>query len=567
MDIHSIRQQMRFQSIYEIPLRVTFYARVSSEKDEQLNSLDNQISYYRNFIQSNAKWTFVEGYIDEGISGMSTLKRENFHHMVEDAHFGKFDLIITKEITRFARNTLDSIQYTRELLSYGVGVFFQNDNINTLDEDSELRLTIMSGIAQDELRKLSSRIKFGHQEAIKKNVVLGNSRIWGYRKDSKRLVIDESEAAMVRELFELYSTDQYSMKQIETIFWERGYRNHNGNKISHSTMSNTIANPKYKGYYVGNKVKIVDMFTKKQKFLPPEEWVMFKDESGEIVPAIVSEELWERANEVLQRRSKDVKRRQNLCNHPNLLTGKLVCAHCGRAYYRRDSKDKTGKVNSKWVCSGKINNGADSCPSFAIYEEELKPVLYEVFRDTSGDVQRIIDEYTEMYRKLEQGEDTGKAIEKAKTRIEVLTRKKSKLLEYNVEGKITDHDFIQMNKEATAEIDQLTQDIAELEDQLNSREEFRKQMDALRRAMEAAERDAADGIINKDFIDRYIDRIYVMPENDNTLRLKVKLFTGESCEKVLSRLREKAAVGAENLVGRTGHISKKMIESYEKGMK
>ena len=125
MDIHTIRQQLRCQNIYDIPLRVTFYARVSSEKDEQLNSLDNQISYYRNFIQNNSKWTFVDGYIDEGLSGMSTLKRENFHNMVQDAKLGKFDLIITKEITRFARNTLDSIQYTRDLLSYGVGVFFQ----------------------------------------------------------------------------------------------------------------------------------------------------------------------------------------------------------------------------------------------------------------------------------------------------------------------------------------------------------------------------------------------------------------------------------------------------------
>lgn len=570
MDIHNIRQQMRYQSIYEIPLRVTFYARVSSEKDEQLNSLDNQISYYRNFIQNNAKWTFVDGYIDEGISGISTLKRENFHNMVNDAKLNKFDLIITKEITRFARNTLDSIQYTRELLSYGVGVFFQNDNINTLDEDSELRLTIMSGIAQDELRKLSSRIKFGHQEAIKKSVVLGNSRIFGYRKDNKRLVVDEEEAAMVRELFELYATDQYSMKQIEDLFWNKGYRNHNGNKISHSTMSNTISNPKYKGYYVGNKVKIVDMFTKKQKFLPPEEWVMFKDESGEIVPAIVSEELWERANEVLIRRSKDVKNRQNICNHPNLLTGKLICTHCGRAYYRRDSKDKSGNVNSKWVCSGKINNGADSCPSFAVYEEELKPLLYKVFSDTSGDVQRIIDEYTEMYRQLEQGDSVIKELNKAKKRIEILTRKKSKLLEYNVEGKITDSDFIQMNRQASEEIDTLHLEIAELEEQLNSREEFRKQIEALRRTMQNAERDAADGIINKEFIDKYIDRIYVTPESEDTLRLEVKLFTGETCDKFLTRLREctaQAATGTDDFTVRSGHTFKKMIEAYENGMK
>lgn len=292
---------------------------------------------------------------------------------------------------------------------------------------------------------------------------------------------------------------------------------------------------------------------------------MFKDESGEIVPAIVSEELWERANEVLNRRSKDVKRRQGKCNHPNLLTGKLVCTHCGRTYYRRDSKDTSGRVNSKWVCSGKINNGADSCPSFPIYEEELKPVLYEVFQDTSGDVQRIIDEYTEIYRNLEQGDNVTKALEKARNRIDFLGKKKSKLLEYNVEGKISDQDFLQMNQQNTQEIEQLHRDIAELEDQLNSREEFKKQMDALRRAMEQAQEHAADGIINKDFIDRYIDRIYATPESDDTLRLEVKLFTGESCEKFLSRLRKRAA-GTENLTVRSGHTFKKMIQSYENGL-
>lgn len=129
--------------------------------------------------------------------------------MIEDAAEGQFDLIITKEISRFARNTLDSIRYTRQLLSCGVGVFFQNDNINTFDEDAELRLSIMSSIAQDELRKLSSRVKFGHQQAIKSSVVLGNSRIFGYTKADGKLAIDETEAPMVRELFELYATAAY----------------------------------------------------------------------------------------------------------------------------------------------------------------------------------------------------------------------------------------------------------------------------------------------------------------------------------------------------------------------
>ena len=317
--------------------------------------------------------------------------------MVEEAAEDKFDLILTKEISRFARNTLDSIQFTRKLLSCGVGVFFQNDNINTLDEDSELRLSIMSSIAQDELRKLSSRVKFGHQQAIKDGVILGNSRIFGYVKDGGHLVIDEGEAQMIRELFSLYATGSYSMKQLETYFWEKGYRNHNGKRIAHTTMSNLISNPKYKGYYVGNKVKVVDMFTKKQKFLPPEEWGMFKDETGENVPAIVSEELWDAANKVLKKRSDDVKSRQGICNHANLLTGKLYCTHCGAAYYRRESTDKQGNKNSRWVCSGKIKNGADSCPSFAVYESEMRRVLLDVFDAAQPQLEDLIEEYIQFH--------------------------------------------------------------------------------------------------------------------------------------------------------------------------
>lgn len=524
-------------------MRVTFYARVSSEKDEQLNSLDNQTTYYTDLIKNNKHWEYVPGYIDEGLSGISTQKRESFNQMVADAREGLFDFVITKEISRFARNTLDSIQYTRELLSNGVGVFFQNDNINTLDEDSELRLSIMSSIAQDELRKLSSRIKFGHQQAIKKNVVLGNSRIFGYDKKDKKLVINEEEAVMVRELYELYSTDQYSLKQIEDLFWEKGYRNHNGNKIAHSTLSNTISNPKYKGYYVGNKVKIVDMFTKKQHFLPPEEWVMFKDETGDIVPAIVSEELWDAANVILERRSKDVQNRRGICNHPNLLTGKLFCTHCGATYYRRDSKDKNGRVNSKWYCSGKIKNGASSCPSFAIYEDEIKPLLFEVFNETYPAAEELIETYIEMYKTLDAGGEIAKDIEKIKSQIEHEQKKKRKLLDFNLQGDISDKEYIQMNNECKETISDLELKLFELEEQQNSKDDLKKHIDEIRRVLKEAKKDAANGIITKEFVNKYIDKILVTPVDDR-LRLDIKLFTGKTCEKYFSSMRV-----------RTGHIS------------
>ena len=555
MDIHTVRQLLKTKTIYDIPMRVTYYARVSSEKDEQLNSLGNQISYYEDFIKKNPNWTYMEGYIDEGLSAATTKKRENFHRMVDDGKAGLFDFVITKEISRFARNTLDSISYTRELLNAGVGVFFQNDNINTLDEDSELRLTIMSGITQDELRKLSSRVKFGHAQAIKKGVVLGNSRIFGYTKDSGRLVIDENEAHMVRELFELYATGQYSMKQIETLFWEKGYRNHNGKKIAHTTMSGIISNPKYKGYYVGNKVKVIDLFTKKQKFLPPEEWVMFKDETGEIVPAIVDEELWEQANKVLKKRSEDVKGRQGICNHANLLTGKLFCTDCGTAYYRRDSVDKDGNKNSKWVCSGKIKNGADSCASFPIYEEELKPLLFEVFNETEADAEALIEDYIEMYKTLADGGDIAKQIGILREQADLARKKKSKLLGFNAAGQLSDKEFLAMNKDCDREIDEAEQQIYELEQQQLSKEEFKKHIDTIRRVLHDAKRDAAQGIINKEFVDKYIDKIFVTPEADGTMRLQIKIFTGETTDKYLSKLR-----------GRTGHTFKKMIESYEKSL-
>ena len=561
MDLHTIRQLLKTKSIYDIPLRVTFYARVSSESDEQLNSLSNQIAYYENKIKQVGCWTFVPGYIDEGISGMSTKKREDFNRMMDDAAQDMFDLIITKEISRFARNTLDSIQYTRQLLGFGVGAFFENDNINTLDEDSEFRLTIMAGVAQDEIRKLSSRVKFGHQQAIKSKVVLGNSRIFGYTKNGGKLVIDEKEAKMVRELFELYATDNYSMKQIEVIFWNKGYRNLNGKKIAHSTMSNMIANAKYKGYYVGNKVKVVDMFTKKQKFLPPEEWVMFKDETGEIVPAIVSEELWDKANAVLQRRSEDVKNRQGICNHANLLTGKLFCSSCGTPYYRRESKDKQGNKNSKWVCSGKINNGKDACDSFPIYESEIIPLLFEVFKDTSESAVAMIEEYEALYLSISSSENLNAQIDKQNALLARIKLKKEALLDLKVDGAISNAEFKQRNEALDTEKKAAEEALAELEQQRLSSEAHREHMAKIHAALKAAEQDVANGKVTKEFIDTYIDKIFVTPQDDGTMELDIRIFTGESTKKYLARLKSRASTEV-----RTGQMSKKMIEAYEQGM-
>ena len=187
MDLKILRQMLLIQPLSDIALRVAIYTRVSTDSKAQINSLSNQQQHYRDFVAKHPKWTLIHIYVDEGTSGVSTKKREAFNQMIDDAAQGNFDIIFTKEISRFARNTLDSIAYTRELLSYGVPVVFENDGIATYDNDSELRLTIMASLAQEESRRLSSRVRFGQNEAVKKQRVFGNNRIFGYTKDNPAL--------------------------------------------------------------------------------------------------------------------------------------------------------------------------------------------------------------------------------------------------------------------------------------------------------------------------------------------------------------------------------------------
>lgn len=557
MDILSVRNQIKSEGISfrDIPLRVAFYARVSTDYFEQLNSLENQKQYFTEYIGDMPNWEFAGGYIDEGISGVTTKKREKFNEMIDDAMDGKFDLIVTKEVSRFARNTLDSIQYTRQLLANGVAVYFQNDNINTLDEDSEFRLTIMASMAQDESRKISSRVKWGHHQAIKNGVVLGNSNIFGYRKADKRLYIDKEQAAIVRELFELYATGKYSMKNLETYFYNKGVRNTRGNKLAHNTMANIIRNPKYMGYYVGNKVQIIDMFTKKQKFLPEEEWVIFKDETGEIVPRIVSEELWERANEVLKVRSLDVIQKQNKTNHNNLLTGKLICAHCGKPYYRKDSVSKKGTANSAWRCSGKIKNGAESCPSMTIYENEIIPILEDVFKSSQQNINELSELIMRLSEELLNTNEGANRIETLNKSIANEQKKKQKLLQLNIEGRFPDSEFVRMSAECDEEINRCQEEINAITNQMQNRKDVNKELAEIRSILDLAAESLDGDELDRSFVDRFIKQILVYPK-ENRMRLEIELNAGEKVIKNLAKS-----------VGRTGNTSKKMIESYENSMK
>lgn len=506
MNIYYVREKLRNCSIYDIELNVAYYARVSTEKVEQQASIKHQEEHFEDLIHSNNRWKFAGSYIDDGISGIHADKREEFQRMLRDAKLGKIDMIITKEISRFARNTLDSIQYTRELLSYGVCVWFQNDGINTIDDDSEFRLTIMAGVAQDEIRKLSSRVKFGHAQSIKNGVVLGH-RMYGYSNNQGKLELIPEEADMVRMVFRDYASGM-STPRIEKKLWNMGYRSFKGGKISRDVIKNIIRNPKYKGYYCGGKVKVVDMFTKKQEFLPQSEWIMFKDD-GSRVPQIIDETTWEKANAYLRERGEAIKSRRTSFKNENIFTGKLFCANDGAPYWMKQHYIR-GKEDVRWVCSYKIKNGAASCDSFGLAESELKEVIADLINKSSENIDNILKEYFEILKStIKNIPDNKSEISRLEKQIDTLKQKREKILEYNLDGKISDDEFVSRNKEYMKQIKQTESHIQELQN-VKVKKPEEAQLKAIKEQLEKF-KGVTPQDINRQIVNELFEKITVEP--------------------------------------------------------
>ena len=458
LTIRWLREQMRQgKSIFDLPLRVTFYARVSTEKVEQQGSLENQIQYYTEFIQKNPNWTYISGYIDEGISGTSTYKRDSFLRMIEDAKRGMFDFIITKEISRFSRNTLDSIQYTQELLDNNVGVLFQNDNINTLDSDSEFRLIVMAGVAQDEVRKLSERLKFGFRQSIKNGHVLGNNRLWGYDKKDCKLTIIPEQAEAVRLIFQLYATGNYGLRKLSQELTRRGYTSLLGNEFNSVTIGHILQNPKYKGWYCGNKTQSLDYRKKKTAFLDESEWVTYPDPN---IPAIVSEELWNQANEIFKKRSARTKTYGVGYQSKYPYSGKIICGKHGTTFHRQSFKTMEGQTEF-WQCRVYRERGKAACDMPTIRTKELDAILADQFQKLVKNQKQIIRLVLDSISGVQQKRDYSGQITQLEAQIAQLEGKKDKLLELSIANAITIQEFKKRNN-------RFNEQIADMQEQMIS---------------------------------------------------------------------------------------------------
>ena len=564
MDIYEAVNKMKNEqkNIFDLNLRVTFYARVSTTKEEQENSIENQIMFFTDFIKSNKNWTYVEGYVDR-VRGENAANRINFMRMIDDGKAGVFDLVLTKEVSRFARNTIDSLTYTRELLRAGVGVFFQNDNICTIDTDSELRLTIMSSIAADEVRKLSERVRWGHKRAIESGNVMGNNRIFGYDKKNCRLVINESEAEMVRLIFEEYATGKYSVRKIEDILFNKGYRGRNGTRIHHNTISGIIQNPKYKGYYCGNKVKVIDYRTKEQRFLPEEDWIMYKDETGEVVPAIVSEEIWDKCNEIFRARSATVKSREHSLKDKSIFTGKIYCAADDKAYWRTSYSNSVsqGKPIYQWICSEKKRMGAKACASFSILEADLYKMLSGHFKDIAENIEEYVADFLKIYRETDTSANVQRELDALRTRLDKERAKREKLLDAYTESLISKAEFKERNDASNITISELEEDIYAVEKKSMESEDYVKELENIERyfkEMYSPDRDMTREEVDE-MVVTLIDRINVIPRNKECMKLEIKLKTGANHD--YTYVRGRSGNGC-----RSGQISKKMIDAYKQGV-
>ena len=524
MDLYTVRNNiMKGVSLQELNLRVCFYARVSTDKDEQLHSLQSQISFFNDYISKVPNWEFIGSYIDEGISGTQVKKRDEFLRMTRDAKKHKFDLILTKEISRFSRSTLDSIKYTQELLSNGVGVYFLNDNINTILPDSELRLTIMSSIAQDEVRKLSERVSFGMKRSIDNGVVLGCSNIYGYVKDKGKLVIDDEQAKMIKIIFDRYANTTDGLSKVSRYLFSLGYKSRNGKRIDTTILTRIIENPKYKGYYCGHKSKVLDYRTKQKKRLNESDWIIYKD--YENVPPIVSEELWERANVKLKERQDSFTNRTiNKAVFQNRYTysGKIYCG-CHNLTYHRSSAGKR-KNNPVWECQVYRKESLKGCSNPRVFEFELDEVFKDMFNKLFKRKNTIFDEILSECKNYLETNNSELDIKNLESKIIVLNNKKDKLLELVIEEYLSKEDY-------KKQVDLINEDLTIYQTKMNELKSNKKDKNNIENKISeiknALEKCLEDNECYSDVFNELIDRIIVHKQNDKQIKLDIFIKTGE----------------------------------------
>lgn len=459
--------------------KMVFYGRVSTEHEAQMAALENQIEWYDDQAKYHPNWEVLNKYIDEGITGTQAKKRPAFLQMIEDAKKGKFDLIVTREVCRFARNTVDTLVTTRELKNIGVEVYFVEDNIWTMDGDGELRLTIMATLAQEESRKTSERVKAGQHISRQQGMVYGRGNILGYnRKAKSTYTINPEQAETVRMIFDMYLQGEMGASKIANELTRLGRKNASGLvKWSPCVITRIVNNPTYMGYQAYGKSYSNNYL--EQKRILNNDFSTYMLVKSDYEP-IITEEEWYRCQEIKQRRvtktigvSTDGKKKQP--NHgknetKDLWATKLKC-RCGASFRRnRWHKNNNAPWSYGYLCYNRLNNGSAQkrrdaglddtgyCDQTEIPDWKLemmgKMIMEQVWRTKAEDIKLACKILQECYKPDSKSPRQNKSVMLAN--IEKLKSKKDILLDMRSDGEITKEEFLKKKEDIDKKISQLT---------------------------------------------------------------------------------------------------------------
>lgn len=478
------KQSNKYRTNVEDTVRVATYGRVSTEHEAQLSAFSNQQQWYNNILEERPCWVWIESYYDRGISGTNAKKRPGFQRMIEDAKQGKFDLIITREVSRFARNVVDSLMYTRELQRYGVEVFFYNDNIWSFDNDGELRLTILSAMAQDEARHISERVLAGQSISRKNGTLYGNGNVLGYdlvkgqTSQENTYVINSEQAETVRLIFDMY-LEGMGTKKIANRLIEMGRKKSGGSMKWDSTVVWKILNNKtYCGYICYGKSYTTSFLEHSRKEVRDSSKYEYVKAD---FPPIISEEVW---NEVQRIKSQKVTyldgRKHGKPKALDKWTSVLVC-ECGKTYKRHKWRvSKTGEESIGYRCRRQIYtrkgsvlkaSGADisedeCCDVSAVGEWKLDLMCKSICNRMQLNPKDTIDILIKTIEENFVEEEIDKDIEQERLQREYgrLKSRLESLLDMRLDGKLDDVSYNNKHQ-------QLTQRLSELEEEMNTKGE------------------------------------------------------------------------------------------------
>ena len=495
-------------------IKVAGYCRVSTDKEDQMNSYETQKRYFSEYIRNHLDWQLHEIYADEGITGTSTKKRISFNRMINDAFNGKFEMIVTKEVSRFSRNILDTIRYTRELRAIGVGVIFLNDRINTLEPEAEMLLSFLASLAQEESRRTSSRVVWGQTRQMEKGVVFGHGLL-GYDVENGTLRINEKGAEVVRLIFHKYAIEQMSTTEIAKFLTRNQYYTYGESKQWKSnTVIKILKNEKYVGKLVQKKTYTPDFLTHEKRSNKGERPFIIIENHHE---PIISGEIWNLAQERLRKNHKH----SNSCDgHSNryVFSGKIKCAECGSSFVGRFQYLEDGTKYRRWRCGTASNLGAEACNiGRLLRDDDALQMLKTAIRNLPMDVKFIISQVADIaVHSIHSGCSSAENTGRLQFSIESILRKKEILLNSYFSGEITKEEMLLMKSRYDGDIDHIRQRLSEIE--YWQRET--RNTDSLRSFIESQLTGILNGDIESDvFCKTILDNMTVFKDRHVELRL------------------------------------------------